>query len=282
VEPEQVEQVAGTDGVDGEAGVTGTDGVDEALGTDRIAGEAEWLEDEQLLAEIGIEVTHEDISFCGPLRFRIEGNEEVDLSRFPSGLALDTEVLRNLQITDMPVRRILSIENKANYRHYVRNERRPDELVVYSGGFHSPGKRQFLRKLRAYGMQQQDMEHPEHLGARAHPQHLEHLEPMAPIGDQSLEHQGDRNLEFLHWGDLDYGGILILQSLRETTWPEVHPWRMEPDWLDTYASFLESFPTGYANRLAALMQDERYQDYRPLIEKILGVGGTLEQETFLV
>lgn len=207
-----------------------------------------WLEDEQLLAEVGIEVTHEDISFCGPLRFHIDGNEEVDLSRFPSGLALDTEVLRNLQVTDMPVRRILSIENKANYRHYVRNERRPDELVVYSGGFHSPGKRQFLRKLRAYWMQQ----------------------------------AADRPLELVHWGDLDYGGILILQSLRETTWPEVEPWRMEPEWLDTYASFLESFSSDYANRLAALLQGERYQDYRPLIEKILRVGGTLEQEAFLV
>ena len=240
---EHAAQVAGMDGVDEAGGAPGA-----ASGAHRIAGDALWLEDEQLLAEVGIEVTHEDISFCGPLRFHIDGNEEVDLSRFPSGLALDTEVLRNLQVTGMPVRRILSIENKANYRHYVRNERRPDELVVYSGGFHSPGKRQFLRKLRAYGMQS----------------------------------AADRTLEFVHWGDLDYGGILILQSLRETTWPEVQPWRMEPEWLDTYVSFLESFSSDYANRLAALLQDERYQDYRPLIEKILRVGGTLEQEAFLV
>lgn len=206
------------------------------------------LEDEQLLAEIGIELTHEDVAFCGPIRFRIEGADELNLTRFPTGIALDTEVLRRLEITHLPVARILSIENKANYRYYIRNERQAGELVVYLGGFHSPGKRLFLRRLRDF-----------------------------------VRVANPGSTTFYHWSDLDYGGILITQSLRETVWPDVKAWRMEPVWLQTYAGFVEPFPNdAYRRRLEGLLANHRYDSFHPLIKELLRVQGTLEQEAFLV
>lgn len=206
------------------------------------------VEDEQLLAQVGIEITLEDVAFCGPLRFRIAGQEEFNLARFPTGISLDTEVLHRIELTGLPVTRILSIENKANYRHYIRTEQQANELVVYLGGFHSPGKRRFLRKLRDFAV-----------AATA------------------------ARIQFHHWSDLDYGGILITQSLRDTVWPEVEPWRMEPEWLRTYAEWVEPFPNEeYRARLEGLLGDPRYRLFRPLIEGLLQVNGVLEQEAFLV
>lgn len=205
-------------------------------------------EDEQVLAEVGIELTHEDISFSGPMRFRITGSEELDAGAFPTGLSLDTEVLSRMEIVALPVSRVLSIENKANYRQYIRTEQLPNELVIYLGGFHSPGKRRFLRKLREFLL--------------------------------TANHE---LLCFHHWSDLDYGGILITASLRESVWPEVVPWRMEPEWLHTYAEFVEPFPNdAYRQKLESLLRDERYWIFHPLISELLRVNGVLEQEAFLV
>ena len=117
--------------------------------------------------------------------------------------------VRRLEMVDMPVRRVLTIENKANYRHYVAGDIQADELVVYLGGFHSPGKRLFLRQLR-----------------------------------EAVTQQG-ASVAFHHWGDLDYGGILILQSLRDAVLPELMPWRMEPEWLQKLQAYVEPFDDAY-------------------------------------
>lgn len=105
------------------------------------------LSDDDALAELGIVISGEDISFCGPLTLMV-ADRMVDCSVFPRGVSLDSATLLDALIVNLPVQRILSIENKANYRHYIARERRNDELVVYAGGFHSPHKRKFLAKLR--------------------------------------------------------------------------------------------------------------------------------------
>lgn len=205
-----------------------------------------------LLAEVGIEVTHQEISFCGPIVFEQDGAEsqQIDCTLFPRGLALDSDVLADMKIVTLPVDRILTIENKANYRHYIRHECKRDELVIYLGGFPSPVMRQFMR--RAWQAAQNEN---------------------TAVG---------KPITFAHWGDLDYGGILITQVLRNTVTREFQTWRMEPEWLDKMAAYVEPFEEAYRTRLEGLLGDERYLAWRPLLRKLLEVGGTLEQEAFLV
>ncbi len=201
--------------------------------------------DAELLNELGILSSHDDVAFAGPLRIRV-GGQDVDASAFPYGLALGTESVRRLEVVSAPEGRVLTIENKANYRHYVQTERRADEVVVYLAGFASPVVRRFLQALREHGQRQG---------------HLPRLE---------------------HWGDLDYGGILILQHLRDSVWPEAVGWRMEPVWLDRLQEYVTPFDESYRDRLYSLLQDDRYAPEWPLVQKLLDVGGTLEQEAFLV
>ena len=223
-------------------------------GSDATAISEELSDVSKLMAELGIETTHDDVTVCGPLVYRIANGDAtatsapvIDGSWFPFGLGMDTDMVARMIFQDMPVRRILTIENKANYRQYIRHERAADELVVYLGGFASPSMRRFLRKLHGF---------------------FDAPRQVLP--------------EFRHWGDLDYGGILILQHLRDKVWPEAQPWRMEPNWLDEFSDFVEPFRPDYALKLESLLVSASYEWAYPLIRKLLDTSGTLEQEAFLV
>lgn len=37
----------------------------------------------------------------------------------------------------------------------------------------------------------------------------------------------DENCEFLHWGDMDYGGISIFQFIQKTLFPQLRPYKMD-------------------------------------------------------
>lgn len=86
--------------------------------------------------------------------------------------------------------------------------------MIYLGGFPSPGKRRFLRKLAEFQQVK-----------------VAEIKQASPV--------------FHHWGDLDYGGILIFQTLRDSVWPDVHPWRMEPHWVDDFIQFIKPFDEEY-------------------------------------
>ena len=223
-------------------------------------------EDGVVLAEAGILEAHEVVEFCGPLVLRARDGATLDCGRFPLGLGLDTHALAELEVVEVGAARVLSIENKTNYHQYVLHERRPDELVVYLGGFPSPAKRRFLARMaRAVDGR----------GAGG----VEGREREVERGDLAA---GRSSVEWLHWGDIDYGGILIAQTLADGVWPQVRPWRMEPDRLEEFAQYLEPYSPGYRARLEALLGRPGLEGWRPLVEKLLEVGATLEQEAFLV
>ncbi|MCL6517894.1 Wadjet anti-phage system protein JetD domain-containing protein [Alicyclobacillus sp.] len=214
-----------------------------------------------LLREVGLETTHDLITFCGPVAFSCfarDAGSSLPLADgadgqalrgdlLPHGVSMDAADVDAVHWHQVDCQRILTIENKANYRAYVRQERRQDELVVYLGGFASPGQRRWLRSIRRWFQ--------------------DHDRPLPPLH---------------HWGDLDYGGILILQHLRDTCWPEAQPWRMEAEWLERHRDRLERFDEEYRLKLARLLDQERYAWAHALIRALLAAGGTLEQENLLV
>lgn len=236
-----------------------------------------------LLRELGIESGHEDITFCGPIRFRYQGTvaaEDIDASVFPYGLAIDASDVHRIAITEASISRILTIENKANYRAYVRGHRQSDELVVYLGGFASPAQRAFLRLLRNFlrGTASE-------VGEKSATSDMASIRELDKAGlDKGVSRAdvSDQPTVFHHWGDLDYGGILILQNLRNSCWPEAMPWRMEPEVLDEYIDYAEPIDDAYRTKLTRLLESDVYAWAHPLIQRILTLGATLEQEALLL
>ena len=105
----------------------------------------EGLSEEQLLTEYGIVSYPEIFEFCGLIKLTIRGCV-IDYSSLLSGAYLNGEDAKELTCCTSSCRRVLFIENKANYIAYIKTKRE-DELVVYHGGFFSPMKKLFFTQL---------------------------------------------------------------------------------------------------------------------------------------
>lgn len=81
--------------------------------------------------------------------------------------------MKDLKIKN--AKKIIFIENKANYIDYIQNKKNDDEFVVYHGGMYSPIKGEFFKKL----------------------------------------YKVAKNEEFYHWSDIDIGGFKIFTRLRK-------------------------------------------------------------------
>lgn len=146
----------------------------------------------------------------------------------------------NLRISKN-VRRILSIENKANYFDYIGKHRKTDDLVIYHGGQYSPTKRLFFQA----------------------------------VADASM------NLPWYHWGDIDYGGFSMLARLRREINVNVQPYRMSKQELITYAPFAISFASQYSAKLQSLVVNSDLSDCVECINYMLEKKIRLEQEALL-
>ncbi len=202
----------------------------------------EDLDDEALLNQLGITLGEGRISLAGPLTFSLNGSPLINVEWFPHGLAMGSSDVALLDIAAMPVRRVLTIENLTSYRWYLDFEKTSDELVLFLNGFPSHGMRRLLQNLWAFS---QSMTHP-------------------PC--------------FEHWGDIDFGGLQILNQLRRTVTRSFTPWRMDAALLQRFADDRIPIAAHYRQRLTSLLADPEFQDLYPVIETILRTGGTLEQE----
>lgn len=111
--------------------------------------EAEDVAEREALAQVGIIMMPEVFEFCGNVKIVFQ-NGKVDFSPITKGSCVSSECVSeicNVEIFDTD--RILFIENKTNYSEYCLNTRNGRELVVYHGGFYSPQRGEFFRKLCA-------------------------------------------------------------------------------------------------------------------------------------
>ncbi len=235
------------------------------------------MADEDVLEYIGLIKTSEDLSFCGPLTILLHG-QRIDFSPFCYGASMNTEMIRNFEVAELPVRRVLTIENKAAYLEYIKKPAQaaaafpesalkstPDstltfpketgqmgqELVVYLAGFYSPVKRLFLEKIYDYLREQSD--------------------PAPPwISDA-----------FYHWGDLDAGGFQIFVHLKSLI-PELRPLHMDTATLKENARFGDSFDDRYRKQLLRLLGQEDYAVFYDVINAMLQSGIRLEQEALAI
>lgn len=166
------------------------------------------------------------------------------------GSVLDTDAMKygtifNSQTLEMAVpvnlKKIHRIMTIENKANYEKMDFDPKTLYIYCHGFLSPAERKFLSALVLLA---------------------------AP------------DTAYFHWGDMDYGGIRIFLFLQKRLFPDVQPWKMDPEhykWaLERGAGIpLEAGKREKLEKLDAGM-------LTPLKEQILEHGQEIEQELLLL
>ena len=110
---------------------------------------AEEISDRAVLAQVGIIMMPEVFEFCGNVKVHFT-NGTADFSPISKGACISSESISDILSIDISeTDRIIFIENKTNYTEYCLNNKTERELVVYHGGFYSPQRGDFFRRLCA-------------------------------------------------------------------------------------------------------------------------------------
>lgn len=111
--------------------------------------DVEEISEREVLAQVGIVMMPEIFEFCGNIKI-VFSDGEVDFSPIVNGSCISSECVSDIcNVEIFNTDRIVFIENKTNYSEYCLNSRSERELVVYHGGFYSPQRGEFFRKLCA-------------------------------------------------------------------------------------------------------------------------------------
>lgn len=172
--------------------------------------------------------------------------------QFDTGAVWDTSVMEygvvvNAQtlahIQPVGIESVRKIMTIENKANYESMPYVPDTLYIFAHGFFSPKERGFLRQLERLAMP---------------------------------------GTEFLHWGDMDFGGIRIFQFIQNGVFSRVKPYRMDRE------AYCREVDAGH-NSLIALTKEKRVKlekleagELEELKGCILERGYEIEQEVQLI
>ena len=203
------------------------------------------ISDKEVLELVGIVRYPEQISFCGDLSLEsTNGGKIINFKAMTNGAyinAKDVDMF-NFKIGDS-VKRIITIENMANYYDYVTTKKISDEIVIFHSGCYSPSKRKFFKKITACSNSQ---------------------------------------IEFHHWGDIDYGGFSMLKRLRIEINDKYKAMFMGKQDLMKHELLASEFDSSYAEKLKTLLQCNIIKDCHSCIEYMLEKNIRLEQEAMII
>lgn len=216
-------------------------------------GPQEYEKESEYLDSLGI-VEYPQLSLvAGPVKVCV--NEKiVDLGDLPGGAGLSGETIQRMTLFELSVSQVICVENLTSFHELVHAVERKREdgqkgiLVIYIGGFPHRGLQSLLYQVK------------------------DHIESL-PLPDKP---------ELYHWGDLDYGGIRIFEYMRQNFFADLKPLYMDEKTYLTYLDRGVAFQDSYAKRLEALMNDERYEHWRPLVATMLHHRKRVEQESVRV
>lgn len=170
--------------------------------------------------------------------------ERVDFSVFRYGATINSDTVKEIKILECrAVQKVVFIENKANYLDYIGKKKTASELVIFHGGFYSPVKGLFFRKVYEAGRQ--------------------------------------AGVAFYHWGDIDVGGFRIFNRLKTNIIPDLRPLLMDRAAFLSRSQYWIRFDKKYGSILEEMLSREEYLEFHDVIVKMLEVGAKLEQEAFL-
>lgn len=191
--------------------------------------------DEELLREKGIVRWPEILEFTGRLAVCLKNGDTIDYCTQKYGAYINSETVKQVsEVRPQEIRRVLFIENKANYIWYVAHEKAEDELVVFHGGCYSPVKGRWFQKLYA-GCQKQK-----------------------------------ESVQYAHWSDIDVGGFHIFRRLQKNIIPELKPYKMDGETLEKYRdNAMEIKSESYLKTLQELGQNPEYACFHDVISRML-------------
>lgn len=203
--------------------------------------QGEMGEREQL-AYLGIYARPELYELAGNCAILTKQGEISVAAAAPYGLALPSPGVDAIQSFDMSaIQKVIFIENKTNYDEFVLSELRPWELVVYHGGFLSPQKCKFFRKMAA-----------------------------------ALQNQ----TETVFWADIDLGGFQMFERLK-CIFPTLTPMRMAAEDVTAHHKTGLKRSEQYLKTVQNALACDQYPRFHMAMKKILEYGVTIEQEAFL-
>lgn len=169
---------------------------------------------------------------------RVEVDERtLDLSAFPYGTVLNSAMLKAAGVCRD--QNISRIITVENKANFMSMPYEPGALILFCHGYFSPKEREFLKQL-----------------------------------EQVLQ---DRQVVYLHTGDLDYGGIQIFSHIKKHVFPKLEPLHMDVETFERYRTEAMKLEPEARKRLEKLKEPM----LEPLIAHILETGLVIEQESFL-
>jgi hypothetical protein len=207
-------------------------------------GDLDAPSDDEVLSQVGLVRSPEQIEFSGSMVGKLTGNL-VDFSAFKHGATINSPTVADLEIISLPsVKKILFIENKANYLNYIFSSKSDDELVIFHGGFYSPARGAFFQKVYETGHRD--------------------------------------GVEFRHWSDIDLGGFRIFCRLQSSIIPELMPHLMDREAFISRRQHWVGFGEKYQAELKKLLELPEYAQFHGVIQLMIAEKAKLEQEAFLL
>ncbi|MDT3416762.1 MULTISPECIES: Wadjet anti-phage system protein JetD domain-containing protein [Brevibacillus] len=204
--------------------------------------ETEFETDQEYLDSIGIVQHPRSVFVSGMLQFRV-GETIIHTKGLPGGIGLSRQTIARMEILDLPIERIIMIENLTSYHQWIRHRSGANELVIYTGGFPDGVLKTFLSKL----------------GTLFDSWHV--------------------NIPVYHWGDIDLGGIRIFEYLKQIYFKDLHPLWMDEHILVKYKDKGIPIKESYLSKVEALLDDPRFSTWENVLRAMLKHRIRLEQET---
>lgn len=201
------------------------------------------LSDDDLLIARGLYRWPEIFEFNGALVFHMDDGTCMDTTAQKYGAYINSDAVKHLLAIDgADIRRVIFIENKANYIDFQSRQKESGDLIVYHGGFYSPMKGLLFTKI----------------------------------------YEGCQNAGFYHWSDIDLGGFQLFHRLQTHIISIVQPLFMDVKTLQSHAaSCMEIKTSHYLNRLSALLDDPEYAVFREVLQYMIAHRVRLEQENLI-
>ena len=206
-------------------------------------------DDDELLLEKGIVRWPEVLEFTGKLRVRLEDGSVMDYGPQVYGSYINSETVKHaVSVEAEGIRRVLFIENKANYVWYISQKHSEYELVIYHGGCYSPMKGRWFRMIY-----------------------------------EGCRRQASEKMVYLHWGDIDVGGFRMFVRLKGQIVPELMPYRMDRASLEAYRDqAMEITSADYLKTLERMENSPEYEMFHEVISLMRRERIRLEQEQMIV
>lgn len=201
----------------------------------------EDISEREILLQLGIAQMSEIFEFCGNIKLHYKTGT-VDYSPIKKGACISSDCLGEIDRAELlGVSKVLFIENKTNYTEYCLNSRKENELVVFHGGLYSPARGEFFRVIS----------------------------------------KAMTNENAFYWGDIDLGGFNMFCRLRENIFPNLLPFNMNCECFERHKNKGLARSEAYLEKIAKAKKSDKYSVFLPVIEEILKIGVTVEQEAFL-